>query len=166
MAKRGRPAKAGNRKGIDVVNVLLALVGIFLLYMVIKRIVLIIQKNKDNQVNEIPGSKPGDIATTPIPKPEPSLDIDKWLKRGDKGREVTELQKLMNADIDRINKGRNKVYAGTFIPAYPKLVIDGIFGSKTEAALVEITSLNLGAGKGIKQTSIRRYKEIVAMPNK
>lgn len=97
---------------------------------------------------------------------EQSLDVDKWLKRGDKGREVTELQKLMNADIDKINKGRNKVYAGTFIPAYPKLNVDGIFGSKTEAALIEITSLNLGAGKGIKQTSIRRYKEIVAMPNK
>lgn len=167
MTKRGRPAGSGKKGGFDIVTGLSAVVIVFLLYLVIKRVIKIIQQNKQNRVADVPVNQENPlISTTPIPVPSESLDVDKWLKRGSRGNEVKELQKLMNKDIDRINSGRNKVYAGTFIPAYPKLVVDGIFGQKTEAALIEITSLNLGAGKGVKETSIRRYKSIVAMPNK
>lgn len=56
------------------------------------------------------------------------IDKDKVLKRGDKGVSVEELQRLMNAEL--------KNHTPTLLEY---LVVDGVFGPKTEEMLMHIT---------------------------
>lgn len=61
---------------------------------------------------------------------------DTVLKKGSTGAEVAELQRMLNAD-----------------GATPQLVVDGIFGVKTEAALMQI--------KGVNSTSLSIYPTLI-----
>lgn len=70
------------------------------------------------------------------------LDPSKILKKGSRGKEVNQLQILLNAKGDHS----------------PDLVIDGIFGNLTESALFELT--------GKKTTTLKDIQEFVKLNEK
>lgn len=75
--------------------------------------------------------------------PQSSLDGNKLLKKGSRGAEVSALQRLLKSE------GRD---LGTYGPN--KDGIDGVFGSVTEAALLE--------SRGVKETTLNKFQTTVA----
>lgn len=63
------------------------------------------------------------------PREATSFDeSDNVIKEGSKGRMVTDLQKYLNMVAEKY-------------PSIPKLIVDGIFGSKTKASVIEFQKL-------------------------
>ncbi|BDS10571.1 peptidoglycan-binding domain-containing protein [Aureispira anguillae] len=65
--------------------------------------------------------------------PSETIDRNQLLKKGDRGLSVQELQRLLNAEHDYQSQH------GT-VPIEAKLVVDQIFGAKTEALLFKFTN--------------------------
>ena len=89
------------------------------------------------------GPKPGGIGGTTNP-----INMDRLLKKGVKGAEVTELQK-------RLKKDGGAQLLGLTGPGADG--VDGVFGPKTESALLKV--------KGVVQITLKNYGKGGAVNN-
>lgn len=117
-------------KKIDWLNIAAIGAVVIALLFIVKRVAENIKARKaiiQQQPGETPGvpGVPGNTGINPV-----NMGLN--LRNGSRGQEVSILQTLLNGD------GAN-----------PPLVVDGIFGAKTEAALFKI--------KGVKEIRLKDY---------
>ena len=122
-------ARKTTAKKIDWLNIAAIGAVVVALLFIVKRVAENIKAKKaiQQQPGETPGvpSVPGNTGVNPV-----NMGLN--LRNGSRGQEVSILQTLLNGD------GAN-----------PPLVVDGIFGAKTEAALFKI--------KGVKEIRLKDY---------
>lgn len=126
---------------MKTIHIIIGLVTLVILALLAAVVSAVAKNKRGNDPAYVPpaagggSGSTGSTGSSSSPKKPAPLDYDKVLGLGSKGQEVEELQRLYNASR-----------YGT-----PKLVVDGDFGSKTQAAVLKVM------GFGIFSTSLNSF---------